>query len=143
MREDKMPRPPVVKPYNLDDVISALNGVMPYDWSGFIRKRVFDVNPRAPLGGIELGGWKLVYTDQPNDQVRANENRNKVVDATFSLGLQAKEDGVVGDVVFGMSAEKAGLSPGIKSWPSTVESLRRTSFAPRSRTQKPGRNRWN
>ena len=105
---------PAVKPYALDDVISGLNGVAPYDWRGFLQKRVFDTNPRAPLGGIELGGWKLVYSDKQSDQFRATEDHDKVANAMYSIGLQVKDDGAIGDVVFGHPAEKAGLSPGMK-----------------------------
>ena len=39
---------------------------MPYDWSGFFTQRVYTLQPRAPLGGLEAAGWKLVYTDRPS-----------------------------------------------------------------------------
>ena len=57
---------PKVVPYTLDDVIAALNAVAPYDWRGFFNARVYEINPHPPLGGIERGGWQLVYNDQEN-----------------------------------------------------------------------------
>ena len=53
-------------PYTAEDVYATLARVVPYDWKGFFAERVYAVQPRAPLGGIEGAGWKLVYSDQPN-----------------------------------------------------------------------------
>ena len=56
-----------VNPYTLDDVIAALNRVQPHDWAAFFRQRVYSVQPRPPLAGIENGGWKLTYGPQRPD----------------------------------------------------------------------------
>ncbi len=40
---------PEVKPYTFDDVVSALNQVVPYDWRGFWTERLTNHGPRAPL----------------------------------------------------------------------------------------------
>ena len=52
--------PPKVVPYTLDDVVSALNDIAPHDWRQFFQARVYAANPRAPLGGIEGSGWRLL-----------------------------------------------------------------------------------
>ena len=106
--------PPRVVPYTLDDVIAALNEVAPFDWRGFFQQRVYAVNPRAPLGGIERGGWRLVYRDTPSDMLRNNETTKKETDLSFSLGLSLKEEGEILDVIPGMPADRAGVSPGMK-----------------------------
>ena len=66
---------PAVKTYTYDDVVATLNAVAPYDWNGFFEARVRRVAPRAPLGGIENGGWKLVYTDVQPELLRATEEQ--------------------------------------------------------------------
>ena len=51
--------------YTFDDVAATLNKVQPYDWRGYLQRRVYDVAPAAPLEGINQGGYKLVYTAEP------------------------------------------------------------------------------
>jgi predicted metalloprotease with PDZ domain len=106
--------PPGVVPYNLDDVIGALNAEAPFDWRGFFQKRVYDVNPHAPLGGIEGGGWRLVYRDKECDMLKTEETMRKLTDLTCSLGLSVKEDGAILDVIPGSPAERAGVGAGMK-----------------------------
>lgn len=106
--------PPRVVPYTLDDVLAALNEVASFDWRGFFQQRVYAVNPRAPMGGIERGGWRLVYRDTPSDMLKTLEASKKGVDLSFSLGLSLKEDGAILDVIPGMSADRAGVGPGMK-----------------------------
>ena len=53
-------------PYTFDELVADLNQVMPYDWATFLQDRVDKINPRADLAGIEQGGYKLVYKDQPS-----------------------------------------------------------------------------
>ena len=105
---------PAVKSYTFDDVVSTLNEVMPYDWRGFLNERVNAINPHAPLGGITNGGWKLVYTDKPNTQIRIADHARKSVDFSYSLGMLLKEDGIVMDVNPSLVAFKSGLAPGMK-----------------------------
>jgi predicted metalloprotease with PDZ domain len=105
---------PMVKPYTFDDIVNTLNEVMPYDWREFLNTRVNAVNPHAPLAGITNGGWKLVYTDKPNTQVRIADHARKSIDLSYSLGMLLKEDGTVMDVNPNFPAFKAGMAPGMK-----------------------------
>jgi len=105
---------PLLKPYTFDDVVNTLNDVTPYDWRGFLNQRIYAVAPHAPLGGITNGGWKLVYSDKPNTQVRIADHARKSVDLSYSLGTILKEDGTVLDVNPNLAAYKAGLAPGMK-----------------------------
>jgi predicted metalloprotease with PDZ domain len=105
---------PVLKPYTFDDVVNALNEVTPYDWRSFLNSRVNAVNPHGPLGGITNGGWKIVYTDKPNTQIRIADHGRKSVDLSHSLGMLLKEDGSVLDTNPNFPAFKAGLAPGMK-----------------------------
>jgi len=105
---------PALKTYTFDDVVNTLNEVTPYDWRSFLNARVNAINLHAPLGGITNGGWKLVYTDKPNTQVRIADHARKSVDLSYSLGLLLKDDGTVMDVNPNFAAYKAGMAPGMK-----------------------------
>jgi len=105
---------PAVKSYTFDDIVNTLNEVMPYDWRSFLNARVNAINPHAPIGGITNGGWRLVYTDKPNTQIRIGDHARKSIDLTFSLGLLLKEDGTVMDANPNFVAFKSGMAPGMK-----------------------------
>jgi len=68
----------------------------------------------APLGGIERGGWKLVYNDQPNLLAKATEKLLKSSDFSYSMGFSIAEDGKLDDVIVDSPAYKAGVGPGMK-----------------------------
>ncbi|MEP6911577.1 MAG: M61 family peptidase [bacterium] len=106
--------PPMVKTYTFDDVVTTLNEVMPYDWRGFLNERVNLLAVRAPLGGLTNGGWKLVYNETPNEEVKFSELQRKFLNYTYSLGVIVKDDGTLLDVNLEMPAGKAGLAPGMK-----------------------------
>lgn len=106
--------PPKVVPYTFDDVVRTLNEVAPYDWAKLLHERVAATSTHAPLGGIERGGWKLVYTDKPNLFSHAIEKLAKFADLTFSLGFTVNEDGKFDDVTVGSPAYQAGIGPGMK-----------------------------
>jgi len=106
--------PPKVVPYTFDDVVRTLNQVTPYDWDALLKNRVNAVKAGAPLGGIERGGWRLVYDDKPNMFIHAGEGQSQSVDASYSLGFEVKKDGVFEDVTYGSPAYLAGIGPGMK-----------------------------
>ncbi|MEN3327667.1 MAG: hypothetical protein V7638_2474 [Acidobacteriota bacterium] len=105
---------PAVKPYTFDDIVNTLNEVTPYDWRSFLHTRINAIAPQAPLGGITNGGWKIVYTNKPNTQIRMADHARKSVDLSYSLGMLLKEDGTVLDLNPNLAAFKAGLAPGMK-----------------------------
>jgi predicted metalloprotease with PDZ domain len=105
---------PMVKTYSIDDIVNTLNEVVPYDWRGFLNERVNLINARAPLGGITNGGWKLVYNEKPNEEVKFNEQQRKFINSSYSIGLMVSPEGAVLDVNPEQPAAKAGLAPGMK-----------------------------
>ncbi|HEY3128426.1 MAG TPA: M61 family peptidase [Acidobacteriota bacterium] len=118
---------PKVVPYTFEDVMSVLNEVSAYDWRAFFKARLNSTAPAAPLGGIEASGWHLVYSDKPNELIKAREQSSKSTDLRFSVGLQVGSDGTIVDVIPGMAAAQAGIAPGMKliavnnrRWSSTV-----------------------
>jgi len=111
---------PALVTYTFDDVVATMNEVLRYDWRGFFRTRLDSTGPRAPLGGIEGSGWRLVYTDAMNQNLRSIEQANDETDLRFSIGLSLRhkedprDDGTVLDVIPGTPAAQAGIGPGMK-----------------------------
>jgi len=106
--------PPKVVPYTYDDVVKALNEIAPYDWRGFFQQRIYEINPHAPLGGIENGGWRLAYTNELPALLKTREGQRKYTDLSFSLGLNLSPEGGINDVLPGTTADSAGIGPAMK-----------------------------
>jgi predicted metalloprotease with PDZ domain len=109
---------PSVVPYTFEDVLAGMNGVLPYDWRGFFAEHLRSHGPGAPLGGLENAGWKLVFTDIPNEHDKAEEIATQVAGYTFSLGFDVHAPGGdqgdrIMDVIPGSPADQAGLAPGM------------------------------
>lgn len=109
---------PALSPYDERDVVALLERVAPYDWAGFFKARVATATAHAPLEGITNGGYSLVYTDRASEIFKANESQNKVIDATYSLGILVGTDGdnagKILDILTESKAFAAGLAPGMK-----------------------------
>jgi predicted metalloprotease with PDZ domain len=105
---------PAVVPYSFDDVLRTLNDVAPYDWATLLNRRTRGTTSHAPLGGIERGGWKLVYNDRPNLFSQALEKLVKSADFSYSLGFTVAQDGKLDDVIVGSPAYQAGVGSGMK-----------------------------
>jgi predicted metalloprotease with PDZ domain len=106
--------------YTLADVVNDLNAVAPYDWMNFLQKRVYDLNPQVPMNGFTQGGYKLVYTDQPEEWLTKVEAAMGYADFSTSLGFSVgswRDHGsadVISDVWWGSPAFKAGVTPEMK-----------------------------
>jgi len=94
--------------------VRTLNQVTPYDWASLLNGRVHSTAAHAPLGGIERGGWRLVYNDKPNVFVQTAEGLGGFVDAAYSLGFVVSKDGEMRDVIYGSPAYAAGIGPDMK-----------------------------
>ena len=105
---------PAMKTFTLEDVIAGLNAVQPYNWAAFFDERVHSTNAHAPLQGIERGGWKLEYTPERGELIKAGEEIRKTADFRYSIGLVVKEDGTITDVAYDGPARKAGVPPSVK-----------------------------
>jgi predicted metalloprotease with PDZ domain len=105
---------PEVKTYTFADVVADLNAVAPYDWASFWKGRIDRVARRAPIGGIEGNGWKMVYVDSLSMYQKALETSQKRTDLTYSLGLVLEEDGRIRDVIPDSPFARAGGAPGMR-----------------------------
>jgi predicted metalloprotease with PDZ domain len=108
----------VVHPYTFDDLVAALNKVQPFDWAAFLHERLNSTKENAPLEGITRGGYELGYTDTPSEYFKDTEKVRKNQNFMFSIGLQVDASehrrGEIQDVLWGSSAFKAGVGPGMK-----------------------------
>ncbi len=105
--------PPEVFPYTFDDLVANLNATQPFEWAQFLRERIHSKSPHAPLEGIANGGYRIEYTDQTNEFIRAGESRDRGVNAWYSIGLRVT-DNTIEDVLVGSPAYKAGLGPDMR-----------------------------
>ena len=111
---------PEVRTYTFDDLIAVLNRLAPYDWKGFFGRVVQSVNERAPLEGVEAGGWKLSYQGAIPRLLKSREQVSQTMDVSYSLGMLVKaagsdtDPGKIVDVLTGSPAEQAGLAPGMR-----------------------------
>lgn len=109
---------PLILGYEFQELVADLNKVVPYDWDGFLRKRIMDINPRADLDGIEHGGYKLVYLDHPSKSEvtlgAANSRRGGGLNVWYSLGMRVTGEGTIGDIRWNGPSDQAKLAPGEK-----------------------------
>jgi predicted metalloprotease with PDZ domain len=111
--------PPKVVPYTFEDVVAAMQEIAPYDWRAFFTERLNAHGPGAPLGGLENGGWRLVFSETMNEHQRAEEVIGRATDVQFSLGMIMHDPGSensdeVGDVIAGSPAAQAGIVSGMR-----------------------------
>jgi len=100
--------------YEFDDVAKTLNGVYPYDWATFLKTRMQTPGQPVPLGGVERGGYKLEFRDEPNPYDKARMADAKVLGLFNSLGVTLDKDGKVTASRWDGPAFKAGLVTGMQ-----------------------------
>ncbi len=105
---------PALKPYDFQDIVTALNEVAPYDWAKLLRERLDAVGGHAPLEGLLDSGWMLVYNTTPNTRQDVMETADHFLDCTFTIGITVEDDGQIEDADVGSPAYDAGLAPGMR-----------------------------
>ena len=100
--------------FEADEIITKLGQVYPYDWATFIDTRLNQPGQPAPVGGIEKGGYKLVWKEEPNpfDKARIAEAKN--LPLTWSLGVAIDKDAKVTSTQWDSPAFNAGVVTGSK-----------------------------
>ena len=101
------------KPYTFNDVVAALNGVHAHDWAAFLRERLDAVGPnaKAPLDGLERGGYRLVYVDELTP-VEKRAQGGWATDFQYSLGFTLSSGNRITGVRWGGPAFEQGLGAG-------------------------------
>lgn len=103
-----------VSTYRFDDVVATLNKVAAFDWASFLKTRVEQPAPRAPLEWLERGGYKLVYTPEPTAYWKSEEKARKITDLSYSLGFVVDKDNNLSSIVWDSPAFAVGLTVGTK-----------------------------
>ena len=98
----------------LVDIETKLNQLAPYDWAGFIDSRINSPGQPAPLRGIEMGGYKLVWKDEPNPYDKGRMTDSKTLSLAWSIGLTLDKDGKVTATQWDSPAFNAGVVNGAK-----------------------------
>jgi predicted metalloprotease with PDZ domain len=98
--------------YTFEDVVTALNGVYPYDWAKFLTDRLLTPGAPPALRGIEAAGYKLVWRDVPNSYDKGRADSTKALDLTYSLGIVLDKDGNVTSTLWDGPAFDAGIVDG-------------------------------
>lgn len=101
-------------PFETDEIVAKLNALHPYDWAGFIDTRINRPGQPAPLGGIEQGGYRLVWKEEPNPFDKGRYADAKLVSLTYSLGLTIDKDAKVTATQWDSPAFDAGVVTGAK-----------------------------
>ncbi|MGX7951472.1 M61 family metallopeptidase [Tsuneonella sp. HG249] len=100
--------------FEFEDVIATLNSVQPYAWEPFLRSKLMTPGQPAPLGGIEKGGYRLVWREEPNPYDKARYADAKGLSLTYSLGLSIDKDAKVTATQWDSPAFNAGIVTGAK-----------------------------
>lgn len=95
--------------YTYQDVVAALDATHRYDWDGFLRARIDTPGAAPPLAGIEMGGYRLVWRDEPNPYDKARMDHSGELNLYHSLGLTLDREGTVTDSRWEGPAFKAGI----------------------------------
>lgn len=103
-----------VSTYTFDDVVADLNAVYPYDWAQFLTTRILTPGQPAPIKGIEMAGYKLVFRDKPNSYEKGRMASSKSLDLTYSLGMTLDKDGDVTSTLWDGPTFKAGIVDGAR-----------------------------
>ncbi|MEA1083267.1 MAG: M61 family peptidase [Sphingomonas sp.] len=97
--------------YRFEDVAATLNAIQPYDWAGFLRKRITETGQPAPVAGFAMNGYTLVYGPEPTKYF-TNAEKSGTVNVTYSIGLSIGKDGEVAQTIWDSPAFKAGIDVG-------------------------------
>lgn len=100
--------------FELKDVAATLNGVYPRDWTAFLDTRLNRPGQPAPIAGLEQGGYRVVWKDEPNPYDKARMTAAKGLSLAHSLGVTLDKDGKVAAVQWDSPAFNAGIVGGAK-----------------------------
>lgn len=103
----------ITQTYSFADIVHALSAIQPYDWDGFLKKRVYQLAPHTPEEGIRRGGYRLIYSDTPPEWVKRERHDEEDQPENFgtSVGFTVAKDGTLANVWWDSPAFKSGITP--------------------------------
>ena len=102
---------PKVKPFEVEEVVETLTGLVAYDWAGLIERRIRTAAPKLSFEGLRTAGYEFALVPKKPDYIKEREGALDSINATYSLGLAVKKkSGEISIVVPDSVADKANLS---------------------------------
>jgi predicted metalloprotease with PDZ domain len=98
--------------FELPDIVATLNGIYPYDWAAFLEAKLNTPGQPAPVGGIEKGGYRLVFREEPNPYDKARMADSGALGLYNSLGVSLDKEGKVVGTRWDSPAFAAGVVNG-------------------------------
>ncbi|MFK3889737.1 M61 family metallopeptidase [Sphingomonas sp. NPDC079357] len=98
--------------YTFDDVAKTLNGIVPWDWAGYLRRRLTEHASGAPIDGLARNGYQLSYSETPTPSFKAAETSAKSTNLTYSGGMVLDASGTLTGVTWDSAAFRAGFTVG-------------------------------
>ncbi len=78
-----------------------LDRVQPYDWTRFLHARLDTNDGAGLLRGLELSGWKLAWSEEPNSLTKGFETQRRTADFAYSLGFEVGRGDTLSSVRWG------------------------------------------
>ncbi|WP_232842937.1 M61 family metallopeptidase [Allopontixanthobacter confluentis] len=98
--------------YDFDEIVRVLGSVYAYDWAEFLDTRLRQANQPAPLKGVEMAGYALVWKDTPNPYNKGRMAGQKYLDLFYSLGVNIDNSGKITSTRWDGPAFNAGIVNG-------------------------------
>jgi predicted metalloprotease with PDZ domain len=98
--------------YTFEDVAHALHRIAPFDWRGFFDTKLNRPRTGAPLDGLERGGYRLVYRQEPSAYQKGKEAVFETINLLHSVGLSVAKKGDLLEVLWDSPAFDAKLTAG-------------------------------
>ncbi len=98
--------------YNFDTIVNTLNDIHPYDWASFLDKKFRQSGQPAPVEGIEMGGYQLVWKEKPSAYEKEIMANRKSLSLSYSLGISLTSTGRITGVLWDSIAFDKGIVGG-------------------------------
>lgn len=98
--------------YDFDEIVDTLNSIYPHDWASFLDTRLRQPGQPAPLRGVEMAGYRLVWKEEPNSYSAGRTKNGKYLDLFYSLGINIDLQGKVISTLWDGPAFRAGIVNG-------------------------------
>jgi predicted metalloprotease with PDZ domain len=104
----------MARTYSFEDVVDALDAIAGYPWNDFFDAKLNETTSGSPLAGIERGGYRLLYRQEPSPYQVSKEAVFGTSNLLFSIGLSVTERGEIKEVLWESPAYEAALTAGSK-----------------------------
>ncbi|MCP4190081.1 MAG: M61 family metallopeptidase [Planctomycetaceae bacterium] len=99
-----------IKPFTVDEVVSELEKLAPYDWQGLIRRRILVPQEQLPLDVLAELGYELTFESEPTEALKLREKQRDYISAEYSIGITIDKENQISSVVPGSLADQVGIS---------------------------------